>query len=192
MDKILVRNEPQNTVDRLEVFEKEALPLREYLYKFALKITRNECKAQDLLQDTYLRAFKSFHSYSPGTNIKAWLFRIMKNRHINLEEKKSNKMGNLSLEDIKDYQYYQYVPDIYRTMISKSAEENAMEKFDNLYLIAILKKLPHKFRLPVFLADMWGMCYREISQITGCPLGTVRSRIYRGRRRLEKYLTREV
>ncbi len=188
MDKILIGNEPLKTADRLEVFEKEALPLREYLYKFALKITRNECKAQDLLQDTYLRAFKSFHSYSPGTNIKAWLFRIMKNRHINLEEKKSNKMGSLSLEDIKDYQYYKYVPDIYRTMISKSAEESVMEKLDNLYLIAILKKLPYKFRLPVFLADMWGMCYREISQITGCPLGTVRSRIYRGRRRLGKYL----
>lgn len=185
-------NEIQKTSDKLEVFEKEALPLREYLYKFALKITRNECKAQDLLQDTYLRAFKSFHSYSPGTNIKAWLFRIMKNRHINLEEKKSNKIGNISLEDIKDYQYYKYVPEIYRTMISKSAEENVMEKFDNLYLIAILKKLPQKFRLPVFLADMWGMCYREISQITGCPLGTVRSRIYRGRRRLGKYLTGEV
>lgn len=191
MDKILADKKYQKTVEELEVFEKEALPLREYLYKFALKITRNECKAQDLLQDTFLRAFKSFNSYSPGTNIKAWLFRIMKNRHINLEEKKSNKIGKISLEDLQDYQYYKYVPDIYRTMISKSAEESVMEKFDNLYLIAILKKLPQKFRLPVFLADIWGMCYREISQITGCPLGTVRSRIHRGRRRLEKFLSEE-
>ena len=175
--------------EKLEIFEKEALPLREYLYKFALKITRDEHKAQDLLQDTYLRAFRSFHRYEPGTNIKAWLFRIMKNRHINIQEKKSNKVGNISLEDIKDYQYYKYVPDIYYSPINKSAEDIVLDVIDYTTIIDKLKKLPFKFRMPVFLADLWGMCYREISAIMDCPLGTVRSRIYRGRRRLGKFLT---
>lgn len=183
-----VRVEYKNHAEKLKAFEEAALPHMDSLYRTSLRLTRNERDAEDLVQEVFLRAFKSFHQFEPGTNIKAWLFKIMNNLHINRHLKNSKTPANISFDEVEDY--YLYSKTAYNSGSGGQLDIEA-EVLDNIMDSEVkeaIEKLPYEFRITVILADIEGFQYQEIADILGCPIGTVRSRLSRGRKLLEKYL----
>lgn len=164
--------------DKDAVFAKEALPLLDQIYGAALGMTKNPTDAEDLVQETYLRAYNKFEQYTPGTNIKAWLYRILTNAYIS----QYRREGRLTTVSGDDRLLDEAEADI-------SAEEMVMRGVADENLAAALEDLPEQFRLAVFLADVEGFTYQEIADILEIPLGTVMSRVHRGRKRLHQSLT---
>jgi RNA polymerase sigma-70 factor (ECF subfamily) len=168
-----------------ERFESEALPLLPGLYSAAYRLTRNAADAEDLVQEAFLRAFRGFHQFQPGTNLKAWLYRILTNTFINSYRKRQREPQTVSDDEIEDWYLYSKMAD---EGFEPSAETSVLESLPDEDVQEALSSLPEQFRVAVLLADVEGFSYKEIAEITGVPIGTVMSRLHRGRKALEKRL----
>jgi RNA polymerase sigma-70 factor (ECF subfamily) len=167
-------------------FERDVLPLLPNLYAAALRMTRNPADAEDLVQDTYLRAFRGFSGFKEGTNLKAWLYRILTNSWINTYRKKQRQPQTVEGPDDIDEWYL--FDKLGGRNVEVSAETEVLDKIPDEAVKAALESLPENFRLPVLLADVEGFSYKEIAEIMDTPIGTVMSRLHRGRKALQKAL----
>lgn len=167
-------------------FERDVLPLMPGLYSAAIRLTRNPTDAEDLVQETYLRAYRGFAGFEEGTNLKAWMYRILTNTFINTYRKKQREPLTVSAdEDIEDWYLYDRLGE---SGVEASAETEVLDRIPDEDVQAALEALPEGFRLAVLLADVEGFSYKEIAEILDIPIGTVMSRLHRGRRALEKAL----
>jgi RNA polymerase sigma-70 factor (ECF subfamily) len=173
---------------RRERFERDAMPLMPSLYSAALRLTRNPADAEDLVQEAYLRAYRGFGGFTPGTNLKAWLYRILTNTFINNYRKKQRQPVTILEEEIPDWYLYDHLANGSSGGETASAEAQVLERMPDEDVQAALDALPEAFRMAVWLADVEGFAYKEIAEILGIPIGTVMSRLHRGRKSLEKML----
>ncbi|MBM3695689.1 MAG: sigma-70 family RNA polymerase sigma factor [Actinobacteria bacterium] len=167
-------------------FEDDVLPLLPQLYPAALRLTRHPADAEDLLQETLLRAFRGYGGFKAGTNLRAWLYRILTNTYINRYRRQSRQPTEVELGELEDLYLYRRLGQ--ESGAARSAEEEALERFVDEDIKAAVESLPEVFRLPVLLADVEGFSYKEIARIMEVPIGTVMSRLHRGRKALEKAL----
>ena len=167
-------------------FAAQAMPLADQLYAAAMRLAKNPSDAADLVQETYLKAFQAFHQYEQGTNLKAWLYRILTNTYINLYRKRSKEGFQSALDDLEDWQVGEAES---LTQTSKrSAEAEALDRMPSSVVKDALHDLPEDFRMVVYFADVEGLSYQEIAEIMETPTGTVMSRLYRGRKLLRASL----
>lgn len=167
-------------------FEDEVVPLLPQLYSAALRLTRNPSDAEDVLQETMLRAYRGYGGFKAGTNLRAWLYRILTNTFINRYRQQSRQPAEVELGELEDLYLYRRLGE--QSGATRSAEEEALERFVDEDIKAAVEALPENFRIPVLLADVEGFSYKEIARIMGVPIGTVMSRLHRGRKALEKAL----
>jgi RNA polymerase sigma-70 factor, ECF subfamily len=172
-----------------ERFEREVLPLLPNLYSAALRMTRNPADAEDLVQETYLRAYRGFSGFEEGTNLRAWMYRILTNTFINSYRKKQREPVTVQEDDLDEWYLYDKLGE---SGVEPSAEAEVIRSMPDEDVQKALEALPEGFRLAVLLADVEGFSYKEIAEILGIPIGTVMSRLHRGRRALEKALWERV
>jgi RNA polymerase sigma-70 factor (ECF subfamily) len=169
-------------------FTEMAMEYMPALYSAALRMTRNPSDAEDLVQETYLKAYRSFASFTEGTNLKAWLYRILTNTYINSYRAAKRRPEISDVEDVEELYLYRRLAPVDGAGPGRSAEDVALESFTDDQVKAAIESLPDVFRIAVLLADVEGFSYKEIADITDVPIGTVMSRIHRGRRALQKAL----
>ncbi len=169
-------------------FERDAMEFAPQLYSAALRMTRNPADAEDVVQETYLKAYRAYHTFEEGTNLKAWLYRILTNTYINRYRKKKRRPTEVELDDVEDLYLYRKIGALDRGDVSPSAEEEVLESFVDADIKAAVEELPENFRIPVLLADVEGFSYKEIAEIMNVPIGTVMSRLHRGRKALQRAL----
>jgi RNA polymerase sigma-70 factor (ECF subfamily) len=169
-------------------FEDDAMQFAPQLYAAAMRMTRNPADAEDLVQETFLKAYRAYHTFTEGTNLKAWLYRILTNTYINRYRKLSRRPKEVDLGEVEDLYLYRKVSTAGTREASRSAEEEVLSGFVDSDVKQAIEALPENFRLPVLLADVEGFSYKEISDIMDVPIGTVMSRLHRGRKALQKAL----
>lgn len=167
-------------------FERDAMPLLDQLYGAALRMTRNPADAEDLVQEAYIKAFQGFRSYKPGTNLKAWLYRILTNAYINNYRKAQRRPAEYATDDLTDSQIAETAS--HTSLGLRSAEVEALEKLPDEEISEALMSLKEDYRMVVYYADVEGLPYKEIAEIMGTPIGTVMSRLHRGRKQLREAL----
>lgn len=156
------------------------------LYSHALRLTRNAADAEDLVQETYLKAYRSYESFTAGTNLRAWLFRILTNSQINRYRAKQRRPEETELDDIGDLYLYKKLAQ--PGALGRSAEDELMDLFSEAEVVAAMEALPDNYRAAVLLADVEGFAYKEIAEMLDIPIGTVMSRLHRGRKALQREL----
>lgn len=179
--------------ERQRLFEEQALPLLDQLYGGAMRLTRNPQDAEDLIQETYLKAYNNFGSFKQGTNLKAWLYRIMTNTYINSYRKAKRRPAESSADELSDFQLY--TTSGHDSTGLESAEVEALKLMPDSTISEAMNDLPEDYRMVVYYADVVGLAYKEIAEIMDTPLGTVMSRLHRGRKLLRvalKDVAREV
>ena len=167
-------------------FERDAMQYAPQLYSAALRMTRNPADAEDVVQETFLKAYRAYGSYTEGTNLKAWLYRILTNTYINKYRKAQRRPSEVELGELQDLYLYKRLGEA--SGASQSAEADMLDEFVDTDVIESLESLPEVFRLPVLLADVDGFSYKEIAEMLDIPIGTVMSRLHRGRKALQKKL----
>ncbi|MGI9608402.1 MAG: sigma-70 family RNA polymerase sigma factor [Acidimicrobiales bacterium] len=168
-------------------FADAAMPLMDQLYSAALRMTRNAADAEDLVQETYLKAYRGYERFQEGTNLKAWMYRILTNSYINRYRAKQRRPDETDLSDVEDMYLYRRLGGE-QAGIGTSAEETFLSSVTDTQVKAAIEAIPENFRMAVLLADVEGFAYKEIAEILDVPIGTVMSRIHRGRKALEKQL----
>ncbi|WP_354499948.1 sigma-70 family RNA polymerase sigma factor [Mycetocola sp. 2940] len=176
--------EPEN--DPRALFEEQALPFLDQLYGAAMRMTKNPSDAQDLVQETFVKAYAAFGQFTQGTNLKAWLYRILTNTYINIYRKKQREPFQGTIDDLEDWQLGG--AESRTASASRSAEAEAIDRMPDSAVKDALQAIPEDFRLAVYLADVEGFAYQEIADIMKSPIGTVMSRLHRGRRMLRDLL----
>ena len=182
-------NEPQNTPSAEELsalFTEQAMQYLDQLYGAALRMTRNPAEAEDLVQETYTKAFAAFHQFKQGTNLKAWLYRILTNTYINLYRKRQREPLRTSTDTVEDWQMAQAME--HSPTGLRSAEAEALDHLPDSDVKAALQSIGEDFRMAVYFVDVEGFSYKEASEILGVPIGTVMSRLHRGRKNLRELL----
>ena len=169
-------------------FAEQAMVYMDQLYSAARRMTRNAADAEDLVQETYLRAYRGFGNFQEGTNLRAWLFRILTNAFINSYRSKQRKPRSVDLASVEDLYLHQRLGGDTKAALGASAEDVLMESITESEIIDALESLPEEYRIAVLLADVEGFAYKEIAQILDVPMGTVMSRLHRGRKTLQKRL----
>tara|TARA_B100001094_G_C18165076_1_gene791542 strand:+ start:706 stop:1284 length:579 start_codon:yes stop_codon:yes gene_type:complete len=169
-------------------FAEDAMPLMDGLYGAAMRMTRNAADAEDLVQETYLKAFNAYERFEAGTNLKAWMYRILTNSYINAYRKKQRRPDESDIDDIEDLYLYRRLGGAESAVLSRSAEDELLEMFGEDEVKLALEDLPEHYRMPILLADVEGFAYKEIAEILDVPIGTVMSRLHRGRKQLQKRL----
>ena len=172
--------------ERTARFERDALPYLDQLYGAAMRMTRNPTDAEDLVQETFVKAFAAFESFTEGTNLKAWLFRILTNSYINTYRKKQRQPLQTGTDDLDDWQMRH--TQAFATGQLRSAEAEALDRLPNAVINDALGELSEDRRMAVYLADVEGFSYQEIADIMDTPIGTVMSRLHRGRKQLRALL----
>jgi len=170
-------------------FAELAMPHMQALYTAALRMTRSPADAEDLVQETFLKAYRAFDRFEEGTNLKAWLYKILTNTFINSYRAAKRRPEKADVEDVEDLYMYRRLGDPQATGAGRSAEDEVLEHFTDDEVKRAIESLPEAFRMAVLLADVEGFSYKEIAEITDVPIGTVMSRIHRGRKALQKALT---
>jgi len=156
------------------------------LYTAALRMTRNAADAEDVVQETFLKAYRAYHTFQEGTNLKAWLYRILTNTYINKYRKQQRRPSEVELGELQDLYLYRRLGE--QSGASRSAEQEVLDTFVDSDVKAAMESLPEHFLMPVYYADVEGFSYKEIAEILDVPIGTVMSRLHRGRKALQKKL----
>jgi len=167
-------------------FEADAMQFAPQLYSAALRMTRNPADAEDIVQETFLKAYRAYDSFKAGTNLKAWLYRILTNTYINRYRKAQRRPSEVELGELQDLYLFKRLGE--QSGASRSAEVEVLDSFVDTDVIEALESLPDNFRMPVLLADVEGFSYKEIAEMLDIPIGTVMSRLHRGRKALQKKL----
>ncbi len=167
-------------------FERDAMPLVDSLYGAALRMTRNPADAEDLVQEAYMKAFQGFRGYKPGTNLKAWMHRILTNTYINMYRKQQRQPAQYPTDEITDYQLAETAS--HESTGLRSAEVEALELLPDTEISEALNQLGEDYRMVVYYADVEGLPYKEIAEVMDTPIGTVMSRLHRGRKKLREAL----
>lgn len=176
----------ESAAERTARFERDAMPLLDLLYSAAMRLTHNPQDAEDLVQDTFAKAYASFHQYQDGTNLKAWMYRILTNTFINSYRKKQREPLQSDADGVEDWQLVRSEAHTSRGL--RSAETEALDHLPDSDVKKALQELPSDFRMAVYLADVEGFAYKEIAEIMDTPIGTVMSRLNRGRSMLRTLL----
>jgi RNA polymerase sigma-70 factor (ECF subfamily) len=174
----------EHVKDHHATFEQDVVPYMRKLYPAALRMTHNPSDAEDLIQETFARAYAAFHQFTPGTNLSAWLYRILANTFINTRRKRGREPAQSLFGELGDLP----VPDSLMGQTARSAEEEAMNRLADSDILRALRDLPEGFSAAIYLADIEGYPYKEIAEIMGIPIGTVMSRLHRGRQQLRARL----
>jgi RNA polymerase sigma-70 factor, ECF subfamily len=169
-------------------FEQDAMQYARQLYSAAMRMTRNPSDAEDLVQETFLKAYRAYHTFEEGTNLKAWLYRILTNTYINKYRKDSRRPSEVDLGSVEDLYLYRNIGSEESAEAARSTEERVLDGLVESDIKKAVEDLPENFRLPVLLADLAGFSYKEIADILDIPIGTVMSRLHRGRKAMEKSL----
>ena len=180
-----VRRTELSEQERRTRFEAEVLPQLDRLYSAAIRYTRDPTDAEDLVQETVAKAYRSFHQYQPGTNLRAWLYRVLHTTYISMYRKAQRRPQESLKDELDDYSFYD---EIARSG-GQSAEREVLSSLSSDEVRAALAELPESFRMAVYLADVEGFAYKEIAEIMDTPVGTVMSRLHRGRKALQKALS---
>jgi RNA polymerase sigma-70 factor (ECF subfamily) len=171
-----------------EDFTHDAMQHAPQLFSTAMRMTRNRSDAEDLVQETFIKAWRSFTTYQQGTNLRAWLFRIMTNTYINKYNAQQRKPTETELDDVEELFLYKRLGAVDQSQLSQSAEDQMLSLFTDDEVKKALEELPDQFRIPVLMSDVEGFSYKEIAEILEIPLGTVMSRLHRGRKSMQKML----
>ena len=178
---------PPTVADQAD-FAEQAMPFMDALYSAALRMTRNPADAEDLLQETYLRAYRGFGGFKEGTNLKAWMYRILTNSYINIYRSKKRRPQETELDDVEELFLYRKLGGPASLLLGRSAEDELLDWVTDTEVKEALEALPEQYRMAVLLADVEGFAYKEIAEILDVPIGTVMSRLHRGRKALQKEL----
>ncbi len=169
-------------------FERDAMQYTRQLYSAAMRMSRNPADAEDLVQETYLKAYRAYHTFQEGTNLKAWLYRILTNTYINKYRKDSRRPSEVDLGTVEDMYLYRRLGSEESAEAARTTEDRVLDGLVESDIKQAVEELPESFRMPVLLADLEGFSYKEIAEILDIPIGTVMSRLHRGRKAMQKRL----
>jgi len=171
-----------------ETFSVDAMQYAPQLFSTALRMTRNRADAEDLMQETFTKAWRAFDSYQQGTNLRAWLFRILTNTYINKYNSQLRRPIETELDEVEELYLFKRLGAFDQSQLSQSAEDQMLEMFTDDEVKNAIEELPETFRIPLLMSDVEGFSYKEIAEILDIPIGTVMSRLHRGRKAMQKML----